>query len=98
MTVVFLATFVVGLLLAVRVMIVGVERPRELNPSGERSFRISPPIIVAFALVYGVSGYLMVRGGLVRPLTAAVIAAGLGAAASVAAAWLVRTWWRVTPE
>ena len=61
MKVVFLISFVGGLLLAVRIMMQGVERPRELNPAGERSFRLSPPIVVAFALVFGLSGYLLVR-------------------------------------
>ena len=47
MTIVYLASFIGGLLLAVRIMMYGVERPRDEHPAGERSFRLSPPIVVA---------------------------------------------------
>src|SRR6185369_1371544 len=98
MKVVFLVSFVGGLLLAVRVMMQGVERPRELSPGGERSFRLSPPIVIAFALVFGLSGYLLVRGPTTGPVPALAIAVALGLIASVAAARLVTAWWKVTPE
>lgn len=98
MTIFFLVSFIGGLLYAVRVMLLGVERPRELNPSGDRSFRISPPIIVAFAVVFGMTGYLLSRGALAGPATAILIAATLGVVASIMAARLVRKWWTVTPE
>ena len=48
--------FIAGLLLAVRVMMYGVERPREDNPAGERSFRLSPAIIVVFLIAFGAIG------------------------------------------
>jgi membrane protein implicated in regulation of membrane protease activity len=98
MKVAFLVSFIGGLLLAVRVMMQGVERPRELSPAGERSFRLSQPIVVAFALVFGLAGYLLVRGPYTSPLVAVAIAAGAGIIASIAAARLVTAWWKVTPE
>ena len=98
MKVVFLVSFVGGLLLAVRVMMQGVERPRELSPAGERSFRLSPPIVVAFAVVFGLSGYLLVRGPATSLVAAIAIAGALGLVASVVAARLVTSWWKVTPE
>ena len=61
MTILFLAAFVAGLLLAVRVMMYGVERPREDNPAGERSFRLSPAIIVVFLIAFGATGYVLTR-------------------------------------
>ena len=59
MTILYLASFIGGLLLAVAVMIFGVERPRERHPTGERSFRLSPAPIGAFAVVFGVVGYIL---------------------------------------
>ncbi len=98
MIVVYLASFVVGLLLAIRVMLYGVERAREDHPTGERSFRVSPPIIVAFTIVFGGVGYVLTRqtatSGIVRLLVSLVA----GVVASIIAARLVTKWWAVTPE
>jgi membrane protein implicated in regulation of membrane protease activity len=98
MTYLYLASFVGGLLLAVRIMIYGVERPREENPSGERSFRLSPAVIVAFTLIFGLVGYIFDRGSAVGPEVTAAIAAALGIIAAITAARLVRKWWTITPE
>jgi hypothetical protein len=95
MTVLFLACFIGGLLLAVRIMIYGVERPRDSNPSGERSFRLSPALIATFSIVFGATGYALARLG---PMRRVSIATGLGALAAIVAARLVRKWWTVTPE
>jgi len=98
MTVLFLICFIGGLLLAVRVMIFGVERSREDNPSGERSFRLSLPLITAFSVVFGATGYALTKkavGGVGSRLS---IAVGLGAVAAAVAAQLVRRWWAITPE
>lgn len=95
MTVLFLACFIGGLLLAVRIMIYGVERPRDSHPSGERSFRLSPALIATFSVVFGAVGYAL---GTARATVRLSIAAGLGALAAVVAARLVRRWWIVTPE
>ena len=98
MTALFLVCFIGGLLLAVRVMIYGVERPRDTNPSGERSFRLSPPLIVGFSVVFGATGYALTSGNVGGFRSRVVIAAGLGALAALVAARLVRRWWTVTPE
>ena len=55
MTIVYLASFIGGLLLAVRIMIAGVERSRTEHPAGERSFRLSPPVVSSFGLVFGLA-------------------------------------------
>src|SRR6185369_8351839 len=98
MRAVFLASLIGGLLLAVRIMILGVERPPERSPTGERSFRLSPPVIVAFLVVFGIVGYLLNGRATVSAVGSAVIAAVLGGLASALAAHLVRRWWTITPE
>lgn len=98
MTYLYLASFVIGLLLAVRIMIYGVERPREENPSGERSFRLSPAVIVAFTVIFGLVGYSFARSAAVGPGAVAAIAVALGIFAAIVAARLVRKWWTITPE
>ena len=59
MTALYLGAFVLGLVLAVRVMMFGVERPRSQHPRGERSFRASRPAIVTFLAVFGIVGSLI---------------------------------------
>ena len=98
MTILYLVSFIGGLLLAVRVMIYGVERPREKSPLGERSFRLSPALIVAFSVVFGATGYIMTQRALLTNDARAALAAGLGVIAATAAARLVKRWWKVTPE
>src|ERR1051325_9443324 len=98
MTVLFLVCFIGGLLLAVRVMIYGVERPREAHPAGERSFRLSPALIVAFSVVFRATGYSLTAGGIGGTSTRIASAAAFGILAAVVPARLVRKWWRVTPE
>jgi hypothetical protein len=98
MTALFLVCFIGGLLLAVRVMIYGVERPREANPSGERSFRLSPALIVAFSVVFGATGYALTSSSIGSPSSRIATASALGLLAAVVAAWLVRRWWTVIPE
>ena len=98
MTVLYLAVFIGGLLLAVRIMIAGVERPRDASPDGERSFRLSPPVLVAFGVTFGATGYVLTERQLADPAARAGIAAVLGAAAATLAARLVRRWWAVVPE
>ena len=97
MTSFYLLVFIGGLLSAVWVMMYGVERPREAHPQGERSFRISPPIAIAFAIAFGALGTILSRRG-VTTTEALVIAAGFGVVFSVIAARLVSRWWKVTPE
>jgi hypothetical protein len=98
MTLVYLASFIGGLLLAVRVMMYGVERPREENPQGERSFRLSPAIVVAFTVLFGALGYVMTRRQVAGVGQTIVVSAVVGAIGAAVAARLVRKWWTVTPE
>src|SRR5215813_13992295 len=97
MTFVYLASFIAGLLLAVRVMIFGVERPQDDNPNGERSFRLSPAAASVFAAIFGATGYLMTRWSLAGSAATVVIAGVLGVLAALVTARLVSTWWRRTP-
>lgn len=98
MTVLYLAAFIGGLLLAVRIMIAGVERPREASPDGERSFRLSPPVLVGFGVVFGAAGYGLTQRSIATPVVRAAIAAVLGVGAAILAARLVRRWWAIVPE
>jgi hypothetical protein len=98
MTILYLASFIGGLLLAVRIMISGVERPRSEHPEGERSFRLSPPVLSSLTVVFGLVGYILSRrqlGSLVTVLMVSLVVAGIAAAIT---ARLVRDWWKVTPE
>jgi hypothetical protein len=97
MTIIYLASFIGGLLLGVRIMIFGVERSQEESPTGERSFRLSPATASAFFVVFGAAGYLLTRAGVVAQLAAIGVGVGLGAIAAVATARLVSRWWRTTP-
>jgi membrane protein implicated in regulation of membrane protease activity len=97
MTVVYLASFIGGLLLAVRIMIAGVERSRDEHPAGERSFRLSPPVVSSFATVFGLVGYILARRG-VGLVTQLAVAGVLAVIAAILTARLVRDWWTVTPE
>jgi hypothetical protein len=63
MTFLFLASFIAGLLLGVRVMFFGAER-RRLRPADAMPLRRSEPAIVGFLLMFGLAGYLMTLLGL----------------------------------
>lgn len=97
MTVLYLASLMIGLVLAVRIMTHGVERPREDHPTGDRSFRLSPPVIVVFSMWFGSAGYVMTRIGVSR-MTTVLASAVLGVGGALVAARLVKRWWRVVPE
>ena len=97
MTVIYLASFIAGLLLAVRVMIFGVERPQDERRVGERSFRLSPAATAAFAAIFGATGYLLTRGKVGGPAATVGVAGVFGAFSALVTARLVSTWWRTTP-
>jgi len=97
MTVLFVGAFVAGLLLGVRIMLVGVERQREIGETGTRSFRRSPSVFATFAIMFGVAGYVLERAH-VSALSAFVAALALAVVASQITARLVNRWWAVTPE
>lgn len=97
MTVLFVASLIAGVLLGVRIMLYGVERPREQHPEGERSFRLSPAIFVSFLVVFGIAGYATSRRA-EQPATSILVGAVAGLLAAAVAARLVRRWWQVVPE
>jgi membrane protein implicated in regulation of membrane protease activity len=98
MTFFYLAIFIAGMLAAVWVMMYGVERPRDSHPSGERSFRISPPIVIGFSIAFGAAGTILSRRAFGTTAQQLALAVGLGVVVSVVAARLVSKWWTVTPE
>lgn len=106
MTALFLAAFIVGLVVAVRVMLYGIERttvpPGQVFHVGDArparpKLRLSIPVLGAFALVFGVVGYLLLRNGAAGP-RAVAIAFAVGLVAAIAAAWGSVAWARVVPE
>lgn len=96
MSYLFLASFIGGLLLAVRLMFFGAERRR--HPAGTTPLRRSEPAVVAFLLMFGVAGYLSVRHGSVGPLGGAAIAFVLGAVFAVVALNIAIATARIQPE
>lgn len=62
MSYVFLAALIAGLLLGVRLMFFGAER-RRLGARTDLPLRRSEPAIVAFLVMFGISGYLLTRHG-----------------------------------
>src|SRR3954470_12976719 len=77
MTYLFLASFIAGLLLGVRVMFFGAERRRR-HSADALPLRRSEPAIIGFLLMFGVAGYLLTRRGTVSPGAGGAIAALLG--------------------
>lgn len=101
MTLLFLASFVVGLLVAVRVMFFGIERPAHPAPAATvpatPRIRFSYAALAAFALLFGVVGYLLVRGGAASGVAFA-IAVIVGIVGAFLAGWGAAAWARVLPE
>ncbi len=101
MTVLFLVAFVAGLLVAVRVMFFGIEGPtRTASSSGlpvVPRVRFSYAALAAFAVVFGVVGYLLLKNG-VGSGVALAVAIVAGAAAAALSAWGAAAWARVLPE
>jgi hypothetical protein len=97
MTYLFLATFIAGLLLGVRVMFFGAERRR--RPSADAlPLRRSEPAIIGFLLMFGVAGYLLTRRGTVSPGAGVLIAALLGLVWAVLVTRLAGATARLQPE
>jgi hypothetical protein len=96
MTYLFLASFIAGLLLGVRVMFFGAERRRQ--SADALPLRRSEPAIVGFLLMFGVAGYLLTRRGTVSPGVGALIAALLGLVWAVLVTRLAVATARIQPE
>jgi membrane protein implicated in regulation of membrane protease activity len=75
----FLAAFIAGLLLAVRLMFFGAERrKRAIVRADPMPLRRSEPAGVAFLVMFGVAGYLLTRHGTLSGAIGATVAALLG--------------------
>ena len=94
---VFVGLFFVGLIVAVRVMLYGVERPRAAGDESPRSFSASPALIASFSVVAGVVGYGAIRMGL-EPMAVWIAAIAVGALFTFATARAISRWWTVVPE
>jgi membrane protein implicated in regulation of membrane protease activity len=97
MTFAFLACFIGGLLLGVRIMFYGAERHHRASGSAVplRRWELS---VVSFLVMFGIVGYLLTRhatGGEVRGTLAG---AGAGIIFAGAVTWLAMLTARVTPE
>lgn len=98
MTLIFLAFFIGGLLLAVRVMLFGVER-RGSGDRGARnapSIRFSLPPISVFAIVFGLVGYGLSRSGGFG--VAVTVGAVVGALVSALSARMLARWATIRAE
>lgn len=88
MTAVYLAAFILGLLIAVAIMLFGIERrPASALPSSQSVARTSLPLVSAFAVGFGVGGYSLSRvlsaGG------AFLAAVAIGLVVGLLTRWLV---------
>jgi len=97
MSYLFLAAFIAGLLLAVRVMFFGAER-RRLRAADAMPLRRSEPAIVGFLVMFGVAGYLLTRHGAVSPEKGTGIAIVLGLAWAALVTRLAVATARMQPE
>lgn len=88
MTAVYLGAFILGLLIAVAIMLFGIERrSASTTPSTGSAIRTSLPLVAAFAVGFGVGGYSLSRTLSTGSTFAASVAIGLVVA--LLTAWLV---------
>ena len=89
MSVVFIASFLLGLLLGVYGMLYGATRPTALG--GLRA-RMNVPLLGGFATVFGATGYLLTRYATLGAPLRTLVAAVAGAAGALGAIALVTKW------
>lgn len=94
MNVLYLAAFIGGLLVAVGVMLFGIERGAAPTETGK--LRVSVPLIAAFAAAFGLVGYLVAR--VTAPSAALVAAVAAGIAAALLSRWMVAKSAAMVPE
>jgi membrane protein implicated in regulation of membrane protease activity len=88
MIAVYLGAFILGLLLAVAIMLFGIERhPTRAPVSSESTIRHWLPLVAAFSAGFGIAGYSLSRVS--SPFGAVVAALVVGVAAGLATRWLV---------
>lgn len=88
----FLASFFAGLVLGVRAMLQGIERPAKVGTAPGRRFVLNLPTAAGFATAFGATGYLLVRYSSLGMAADLVIALVAGAAGAVGALALVAAW------
>jgi hypothetical protein len=86
----FAALFLLGLVLGVRAMLQGVERPGK--SSGSPRFAINGPMVAGFAAVCGATGYLLTRYTRLSTPIDLVIALPAGVLGALGALSLVAAW------
>jgi hypothetical protein len=96
MPAVYLLAFILGLLLAVRIMFFGAERRR--SRSDAMPLRRSEPAASAFLLMFGIAGYLLTRPGRLTPAIGTGTAVVLGAIWALVVTRLAIATARVKPE
>jgi hypothetical protein len=90
LTAVFLASFLAGLLLGVRAMIVGVERPPRTGTQPRTA--LTAPSVAAAATTFGLTGYVLLRYMGAGAAAAIAIAAGLALLSALSAIALIAKW------
>jgi hypothetical protein len=85
----YVGAFVLGLVLAVRAMINGVERPTR---EGRIRFTLNGVTIAAFATVFGATGYPLAAYSSLSPTVVALIAVAVGLVGVALALTLVAGW------
>lgn len=100
-TVVFIAALIAGLLLAVRAMLLGVERqrfPLGTPSSSIPNVRVSTPVVAAFTITFGATGYLLTRPGRLGAASGTIVALIVGTLAATLAVRLVKRAAAFVPE
>jgi hypothetical protein len=93
----FLAAFIAGLLLGVRVMFFGAER-RRLATADAMPLRRSEPAVIAFLIMFGIAGYLLTRHGAMSAVAGTGVAILLGIVWAVLVTRLAVATARLQPE
>jgi hypothetical protein len=94
----YVASLLLGLLLGVRAMLHGVERPAkprgQLDPgaAAPRRFTLNLPTAAGFATIFGLTGYLLTRYTGLDVVPTLAIAVGAGLAGALGALLLVAAW------
>ena len=90
LTVVLLACFLVGLLLGVRAMIVGVERPSRTGATPRTA--LTAPALASAATAFGLGGYVLYRHMDADAVVAVAIAAVLAGLSALGTIALIAKW------
>jgi hypothetical protein len=90
LTVVFLAAFLAGLLLGVRAMIVGVERPARTGTAPRAA--LTAPTVASAATTFGLAGYVLLRHVDAGAAASVAVAATLALLAALSTVALIAKW------